>query len=185
MDTSAWNALAGNIGNLLTLAGTLGGTFLGSWLQRRSALKTAKDMIQIERHKYTQDRLWDVRKEAYTSIIAGLRATAKAANVVNDGFNDGYMHPEEYFQSDAYGQAIHDLWDKWRATKEEYERARLLLSDAFVEGFEQIEARLDAVDEDDIPPLIYATTREIFDEAVSPMLEIAKAEIAPQLPATA
>ncbi|MBB3881176.1 hypothetical protein [Sphingomonas pseudosanguinis] len=94
MDTSAWNALAGNIGNLLTLAGTLGGTFLGSWLQRRSALKTAKDMIQIERHKYTQDRLWDVRKEAYTSIIAGLRATAKAANVVNDGFNDGYMHPE-------------------------------------------------------------------------------------------
>ncbi|MBB3879615.1 hypothetical protein [Sphingomonas pseudosanguinis] len=59
------------------------------------------------------------------------------------------------------------------------------MSDAFVEGFEQIEARLDAVDEDDIPPLIYATTREIFDEAVSPMLEIAKAEIAPQLPATA
>lgn len=54
-----------------------------------------------------------------------------------------------------------------------------------MEGFEQIEARLDAVDEDDIPPLIYATTREIFDEAVSPMLEIAKAEIAPQLPATA
>ena len=98
---------------------------------------------------------------------------------------NGYMHPEEYFQSDAYGQAIRDLWDKWRATKEEYERARLLLSDAFVEGFEQIEARLDAVDEDDIPPLIYATTREIFDEAVSPMLEIAKAEIAPQLPATA
>jgi hypothetical protein len=185
MDSTVWAAIIGTGGVIVTVAGTLAGTVIGSRLNQSSALKTARDMLQIDRHKYTQDRLWDVRKEAYTSIIAGLRATAKAANVVNDGFHDGYMDPEEYYQSDAFGHASRDLWDKWRATKDEYERARLLLSDAFVEGFEQIEARLDAVDDEGIPPMIYATTREIFDEAVTPMLEIAKAEIAPQLPAAA
>lgn len=167
---------------LISIAGALGGTYLGMRLNRSSAVKTALDLADVERHKYTQDRLWDHRKDSYTSIIAGLRATARLAKVVDDGYNDGEMHPEEYHGSEGSTKQINELWEKWRETKADYENARLLLSDAFVIRFEQLENDLDAVDHDDIPPAVYSACEKVFRDAVPALLEIAKGEIAPQLP---
>ena len=45
--------------------------------------------------------------------------------------------------------------------------------------FERIQADLDAIDEDDIPPFIYASRAAILREAVPALLATAKAEIAP------
>ena len=139
-------------------------------------------MQNIERHRYTQDRLWDVRKEAYTSIIAGLRSATRHADAVNEGFNSGEMHPEEYFQSEGYSKQLGSLWDKWNLTKEDFESSRLLLSDNFVNAFEALESNLNAIDRDDNPPAIYMQVHAVFDASVTPMLEIGKAEIAPPPP---
>lgn len=183
MDSTVIAALIGAGGVVVTIAGTLGGTILGARLNQAGALKTARDMQEIERHKYTQDRLWDARKEAYTAIIAQLRATAKAAEKIHHRFNDDDADAEGYFQSAQYGPDTHILWETWRGTIAEYEKARLLLSDDFVAGFEQVQTNLDAVDEDGIPPMRSHEVYVVFNGAITPMLETAKREIAPQLPA--
>jgi hypothetical protein len=183
MDSSVVAALIGVGGVGLTIAGTLAGTFLGSWLNRRTTLSTALDIAEVERHKYTQDRLWDHRKDSYTAILAGLRATSKHAYTVDRGYNGGEMHPEEYHASDERTIQVRTLWDKWRETESEYESARLLLSDAFVARFEKIGDDLNAVDIDDLPPCIHSDFADIFRSAVPEMLAIAQAEIAPPLSA--
>lgn len=89
------------------------------------------------------------------------------------------MHPEEYHASAGSTKQINDLWTRWRETTAEFENARLLLSDTFKERFERIQADLDDIDEDDIPPVVYARCAEILSEAVPALLAISKAEIAP------
>jgi hypothetical protein len=179
LDSTVIAAVIGVGGVVLTIVGTLGGTYLGSALNRRSALRTAVDLAALEQQRYAQDRLWDARRESYTSIIAGLRAADKLAKAVDEGYNSGEIHPEEYHASGGSTKQINELWTRWRETRAEFEDARLLLSDTFVERFERIQTDLDGIDEDDIPPTVYARCAEILHEAIPALLTIAKAEIAP------
>lgn len=179
MDNTVVAALIGAGGVVLTIAGTLGGTWLGSALNRRTALRTATELAEVDRRRYAEDRLWDARKDSYTSIVAGLRASAKLARIVDEGYNSGEMDPEEYHASEGSTKQIGALWERWRGTVAEFENSRLLLSDEFVERFEQIEADLGAVDQDDTPPDVYGQCETILREALPSLLAIAKAEIAP------
>lgn len=183
MDSTVAAALIGVGGVVLTIAGTLGGTYLGTVLNHASAVKTARELQDLERHKYTQDRLWDARKEAYSAIIAGLRKTEKASRLVDEGFNSGEADPEEYFHSDVSTKQIHILWSHWQETQTEYDNARLLVSDEFIAAFEKLHVELDALDEDDIPPLLYRKVANVFTEALPDILATAKNEIVPTRPA--
>jgi len=175
MDSAVASALIGAIS-------AIAGTILGAKVTQAGALKTARDMQELERHKYTHDRLWDARKEAYTAIVFQLRTTARAAEKLYAGLHDQYGDPEEYFQSEQYNQDSRTLWETWRGTVAEYEKSRLLLSDAFSASFETIQAGVHAVDEDAIPPDRAEAIFAVFDDAVAPLTAIAKSEIAPSMP---
>ncbi len=157
------------------------GTVIGALVNRAAALKTARSMLVIDRQKYTQDRLWDARKESYSAIVAKVRDTAKLAKKVYEGFVDPYGHPEEYFQSQTYNRDTQKLWEAWRNAEAEYDRARLLVSDAFVAEFERLQANLTAIDHEDIPPDRAEQVYGVFSDALDPMLATAKREIAPEL----
>lgn len=157
------------------------GAVIGAWVNRAAALKTARSMLVIDRQKYAQDRLWDARKESYSAIIAKVRDTTRLAETIYAAFVDPYGHPEEYFQSQAYSRNTQELWEAWRGAEAEYDRARLLVSDAFVAEFERLQANLAAIDHDDIPPDRAEQTFKVFDDALDPMLATAKREIAPEI----
>ncbi|WP_170573532.1 hypothetical protein [Ruegeria atlantica] len=158
------------------------GTYLGAYLNRRSAISTAREMVEIERFKYTQDRIWDFRKEAYTAILARLKEALVHSQKVSDGYHDEHHHPEAYHGSEARQKDDAAAWKAWADCKAEFENSRLTLSDEFVDEFASLVNALKHIDEDDLPPDIAWEEAKCFSSAYPKLLEIAKQEIAPSQP---
>ncbi|MEO1200587.1 MAG: hypothetical protein AAFX39_15370 [Pseudomonadota bacterium] len=177
MESSVLAALIGFAGVVLTIAGTLGGTYLGTRLNRRSALSTAVELAKVEQRRYAEDRLWDNRRGSYTAIVAGLRSTLRLVALVNEGYNGRYEHPEEYHRSERALKQTRDFWKQWHKTKTEYEGSFLLLSDEIVSRFEQLEDELLLIDDEDAPPAVFSQYTKVFDKAFNEIFEIAKKEI--------
>lgn len=170
------------VGGGFALIGTLGGAFLGAYLNRRSAVETAREMAEIERFKYTQDRIWDFRKESYTTILASLKEASLNADRVNEGYHDEQSHPEIYHASDAHKTFAQASWESWSKSKEAFEKGRLTLSNDFVEAFGAIADHLSAVSENDLPPEQAWREAEAFRNGHRRLLGIALNEIAPNKP---
>ncbi|HKY53336.1 MAG TPA: hypothetical protein VJM08_03480 [Anaerolineales bacterium] len=166
---------------LIGTGGTLAGTFLGAYLNRKSALQTAIQLAEIDRHKYAQDRLWDARKEAYTAIVAGLTALDKIVDGMYDGFFNGPNDPEDYFQSSSFNEDNEKLWDRYRAIKELYDNGVLILSDAFKVKFGEWQQDFFYYDENDIPPVVTQAHRTAMGKHLHEFVEIAKGELSAQL----
>lgn len=158
------------------------GTILGAYLNQRSAVNTAREMAEIERFKYTQDRIWDFRKESYTAILASLKEASLNADRVNEGYHDEQSHPEIYHASDACKTLVQASWEAWSRSKEAFEKGRLTLSNDFVEGFGAIADDLSAVSEHDLPPEQAWKEAEAFRNGHRRLLVIALNEIAPNKP---
>ncbi|SEI99463.1 hypothetical protein SAMN05518849_102126 [Sphingobium sp. AP50] len=175
IDTQILTALIG------TLSG-LGGTWLGAYLNRKSAYQTAIQLADVERHKYAQGRLWDAKKEAYTLIIGELNVMRKLTQRINDGFTDGEMHEEEYFQSASFHKDNNELWNRYRQLQTTFDNNSLILSDRFKEQFSEWMKDLFYCDEDDIPPILADVHWNAMRKHVPLFVEVAKDEIAPKLP---
>lgn len=159
------------------------GTILGAYLNKRTALSTAKELAEIERFKYTQDRIWDFRKEAYTEILAHLKEASNYAERVRDGYHDEQMHPEAYHGSDRRPKDEAAAWDAWTRCKTAFVANRLTLSEDFTAEFQSLRDALGAIDEHDLPPDIAWAEAECYSAAYPKLLNIALAEIAPSSPA--
>lgn len=160
------------------------GTFLGAYLNKRATLSTARELAEIERYKYAQDRIWDFRKESYTAILAHLKQASTYADKVSDGYHDEQSHPETYHGSDARHKETKIAWESWGECKSAFEANRLTLSNAFVAEFQKIKDCLAAIDEYDLPPDIAFAEAQCFSDAYPKLLAVALEEIAPASPDT-
>lgn len=174
-----------NIGIVEVLIGggfALLGTILGAYLNKRATLSTARELAEIERFKYTQDRIWDFRKESYTAILAHLKQASVNADKVSEGYHDELRHPEEYHGSDDRFKGTRATWEAWEECKSEFEANRLTLSNDFVSEFQRLIDALGAIDQYDLPPDIAFAEAECFTDAYPKLLTVALSEIAPAAP---
>ena len=160
------------------------GTILGAYLNKRATLATARELAEIERFKYTQDRIWDFRKESYTTILAHLRRAADHADKVFAGYCDAQRHPEEYFASEERQKDEDATWSAWADCKKEFEDSRLTVSDEFAKQFQLLRHSFRLIDENDLPPEVAHKAQEIFNSFYPKLLQIAQDEIAPTEPRT-
>jgi len=158
------------------------GTFLGAYLNKRATLSTARELAEIERFKYTQDRIWDFRKESYTVILAHLRRATDHADKVFAGYCDEQQHPEAYFASEERRRDEDETWAAWADCEKEFEDSRLTVSDDFAKQFQLLRHSFRELSEHDLPPETAHKAQEIFNSFYPKLLQIAQDEIAPTAP---
>ncbi|WP_170411284.1 hypothetical protein [Ruegeria atlantica] len=158
------------------------GTFLGAYLNKRATLSTARELAEIERFKYAQDRIWDFRKETYTAILAHLRRASNHADRVFSGYCDEQMHPETYFASDSRKEDEEAKWAAWVDCRKEFEDNLLTLSDDFTKQFYLLIHSFKIIDDNDLPPEAAQKAADIFNGFYPKLLRIAQNEIAPSRP---
>lgn len=162
---------------LVSLAGTLGGTWLGARLNSRSSAQTALQLAEVERHKYKHDRLWDARKEAYTLMIVEFNAMNRTADRMYDWFFGELAEPERYFESPQYHTDSVELWSAYRKAKALLQSNTLVISEKFADLFREWERHF-MVGEDADPPQRSDSEREAMATYLPKFIELAKSEIA-------
>lgn len=165
---------------LATLIGTIGvlaGTWLGAYLNRKGSLNVALQLVAVDRHKYTQDRLWDAQKEAYTTIISDLNIMNRLAAKIYDGFYGEYSDGERYFAVGSYSSDSSEIWERFRLLKSHFENSALIVSDSFSLQFYDWERALLCSDEDDVPPQRAQDVRDAMTDHLPKFVELAKNEL--------
>lgn len=157
----------------------IGGSYLGAHLNGRSAISTAKGLAEIDRLKYTHDRIWDFRKESYTTILGQLHDVVVLADKIADMYFDEHVNPEEYYEGKHRIEDERSLWGTWTECKKEFHLRRLTLSDAFVAAFENTIGCIAGIDDEGLPPIEARSVATCFEKGHAALLAIALDEIAP------
>ena len=153
----------------------LSGTYLGSWLNRQTAMQITK----LEQRRYTAERLWDARKTAYGEILAKLRMTREHADRVNQGFDDNQLGPHGYFGTDAFHKDTAATHRSWKACYSMFSNSEGLLSEEFVTKFREVVSCKAGIDPYMDPPEIAWQEVECFSEAYSELMSLAREELEP------
>lgn len=140
-------------------------TSVTTWLIARS-----------ERTKFGRERLWDLRREAYTKIIASIVPATRIAKHMEEGYED---NPHEYDASDRLKQALKEFVAHFRAAQEAFHINRLLLSCGFAEAFEAMLMKLDEVSSNQnlLPPEAAILTSQRLHNDCQNLMELARHEI--------
>jgi len=129
----------------------LAGAVVGGGISSITTLLIAK----TERQKYRRERSWDLRREAYTTIIGALdRARAIAKYIDMEYGND----PHGWDASESNRKAQSQLVEHFHAARESFHANRLMLSKAFVAKYDEMN---DSLAEGSNPNLIPLETSEI------------------------
>lgn len=121
----------------ISTGGALGGTWLGAFLNRRSALDTAKALAAVEQHKYAQTRLWDAKKEVFTAIVSELNGLELSVESLASILFDPDVDPSPYIQSNDYNTAFGNLWRVTVKTDRLIADNSLILPDDFQSEYAQ------------------------------------------------
>ena len=153
----------------------LAGTFLGFWLNGRTAIRVSK----LEQRRYTVERLWDARKSAYSEILAKLSEARENADRVNQRFNDDELGPHGYFGTEAFREETAATHRAWNACYSMFSSSELILSEAFAKTFREIVSCIASIDPYMDPPEIAWQQAECFTKAHSELMSLAKEELQP------
>lgn len=183
MKTEILVALIAFSGVIITIIGTLAGTILGTHLSKKSSVSAAKELAELERIKYTHDRLWDARKDTYAAMLASIASVRRSAQSLYNGYFDDEdgLPPEAFCGTPHWGKINTQLWNGWRECQAEFDRGRLIFSDDFIARFETLAGAVYG-EEDDNPPDRASDTVDALNLASDDLLKIARAEIAPSEP---
>jgi hypothetical protein len=86
-----------------------------------------------ERHKFARERIWDLRREAYSKIISALGPAQQIGEHVARNYNDD---PEGYDAGKPVREAMAEFTQHYRAARDFYHGYRLVLSDQFAAAYE-------------------------------------------------
>jgi gas vesicle protein len=130
---------------------SLAGAVVGGGISSITTLLIAK----TERQKYRRERSWDLRREAYTTIIGALdRARAIAQYIDREYCND----PHGWDASEYNKKAQKELVEHFQTAREAFHANRLMLSKNFVAKYDEMN---DALAEGGNPNLAPPETSEI------------------------
>lgn len=163
---------------LISTGGTLGGTWLGAFLNRRSALDTAKQLADVEQHKYAKSRLWDAQKEAYTDIIIQLNAIEKLVGQILNALFDPEVDPSYYLESEQSNNETSTLWQRIWKIEDTVKNNSLILPDLFQASFSAWRADFENYDEEAEPQEVIITQSKAIDKHKPAMIKLARDELA-------
>lgn len=161
----------------LSTGGALGGTWLGAFLNRRSALETARQLADVEQHKYAQTQLWDAKKDAYTDIIVQLNVIDKSIEQVMDTLFDPDIDPSYYLESEDCGKDNALLWQRIWKLDDTVSNNSLILSDTFQSSYAAWRKDFSRYDGDTDPREVAMIQSKAIDEHKPILIQMAKDEL--------
>ena len=164
---------------VIGVIGIIGATVVGAVLNKKSTVSTALLLAKIEKEKYFERKIWDTRKESYSLILKKLMETSKYASWVDEGYNSGENHPEDYHGSEICENHQRSISRAWGECKLEFDENYLVLSESFVAAFQELTSSLSEMNADDMPPNIAAKRADSFQNAYSVLSRLASNEFAP------
>ena len=175
METEILTAI---IGAGTGVGGALLGTILGAWLNHRAAIATARQLIPIDQQRLTSQRLWESRREAYTEILKNLQEARRAAESIEDEFNDPQGNVHDFYQSEGHRGLRALRGEGYRAAERGMTHHQLSISRAFRARYEAFLLEVEAVD--DAPPNMDLELAAVYRSATQDLFQIATAEIFPE-----
>jgi hypothetical protein len=133
---------------------------------------------QSERHKFAQDRIWDIRAETYTKLIATLAAIERLGKKIEYEWSDEaggetYQNSARFYKhGETLAQMLKDL-------ERNYANASLVISSEISGHLEYLLNVLEAVREDSelSPPELDVEQRKLFTKALTDVRNSAKTEL--------
>jgi hypothetical protein len=162
---------------LLTGGIGLGGTWLGAYLNRKAAIATAHQLLEVERHKYAQSRLWDAKKDAYTEIVAHLNGVHKDVQYTLDRLFDPDIDPQPYIESKEFNDDATEHWRRISALNATLDNSSLIASEEFKSAFEQWRVDFIAYDIDDDPRRVATVQSDAMNKHKPALIRLAKDEL--------
>ncbi|WIA55185.1 hypothetical protein N6H05_19445 [Sphingobium sp. WTD-1] len=163
----------------ISVGGALGGIWYGSFLNRRSALDTARQLADLDHHKFAQQRLWEERKSAYERIFAQISIMHGAASLMTYYlFGNDTDPPERYMASDLHKQHEKDFHDAFQNVHVLMKTHALILSDDFTNLHEEWKRELWKGDIDEIEEYqSYMNFDQVMTKYLALFKEIGRREI--------
>lgn len=129
-----------------------------------------------ERHKFARERVWDLRRDAYTIIVAALIRANRLADHIDKEYSDdpyGYDASKEMrVATGQYIEAMHQARDAFYAN-------RLMLSDQFAARYDAMidELNFEVDNPNLVPPEKAEETARIITNGTDDLLGIALKEV--------
>jgi len=162
----------------ISTGGVLGGTWLGAFLNRRSALDTAKQLAEVEQHKYAQSRLWDAKKEAFTQVIVELHTVDRMVDQVFNNLFDPETDPMYYLEAEESTKDGILLW-QYRCKADDFVKNNsLILPDLFQAAFKAWLSDFENYDEESEPQFVVMVQKKAMDRHKPILIKLAKDDLA-------
>lgn len=153
----------------------LGASFITGGVALWAAILVARIKISAE-HSH---RIWESRKQSYTSILAKLKDASVSADLVDRGYNsgEGGFGSEDYFVSPAREKHEVAASKAWARCQSEFDVNRLILSDGFSSRFESLRQSLPTEYDEYSPPRDAALRAGFLRDAYRDLLPLARHEM--------
>lgn len=149
----------------------LAGALVGGAISSATTLLIARS----EREKYRRERSWDLRREAYTTIIGALDRARAITQHIDDSYDDD---PHAWDASDENRKAEAQMIEYFHDARGAFHAHKLMLSRAFVAKYEEMNLRLGEADNSNlIPPEGAEIAARVMARIVPEMEELAIREL--------
>lgn len=128
-------------------------------------------VARADRYRFARERTWDLRREAYTDIIAQLMATDSWAKVIDTRYDDD---PHTYDASQDIREHTKQFAGYYQEAKAKYTMTRLIISDQFAARFETMMHDLEGIDSNQnlLPPESAKMVYELIHTAMGELMKI-------------
>lgn len=149
----------------------LAGALVGGAISSVTTLLIARG----EREKYRRERSWDLRREAYTTIIGALDRARAIAQHIDDEYSDD---PHGWDASENNRKAQTQMVEHFHAARNAFHSQKLMLSKAFVAKYEEMNRGLGAGDNPNLaPPESAEIAASVMRKIVPEIEELATREL--------
>ncbi len=149
----------------------LAGAVIGGGISSTATLLIARN----EREKYRRERSWDLRREAYTTIIGSLDRARALTKHIDERYDED---PHTWDASDSNREAQSQMVDHFHTARNAFHANRLVLSKAFVAKYEEMNRTLGEADNPNlIPPEASEMVASVMQRIVPQMEELAIREL--------
>ena len=129
-----------------------------------------------ERTKHKRERIWDLRRDAYTKIIGSMVQANRLIGHVNKRYQ---FDAHESDSNVNVKQALNEFIDNFKNARDIFTSNSILISNEFSEKFESIHSKFDEIarDQDTAELNKLHMARAVINGGCRELLSLAKAEI--------
>ena len=132
----------------------------------------------FDRKKIVGSQIWIARKDAYSVILSKLDRAAYYAEKINEGYNSGEMHPEQFHSTSECTRYNEELSRHMSECMESVRNNRVILSDKFASRFHDLRRKIIQLKYGvNLPPSEAIVRTASFSEGHEALLNVARQEL--------